>query len=112
MSKSVGVLTQKPEINVGDGVTVCGWSDRHAYTVVARTAKTLTLQRDRATLIPDFKPEFDGFHCVNNIDQDYVYERDPNGGTERAYWSDTKDGFYVRGEPVITGRHEFYDYNF
>ena len=105
-------LIQKPSIKVGDGVTVCGWSDRHAYTVIARTAKTLTIQRDRATLVPDFKPEFDGFYCVNSGDQDYVYERNPEGAVEKAYWSNRMEEFTVDGCLVKEGRREFYDYNF
>lgn len=102
---------------VGDGATVCYFSDAHAYTIIKRTAKTLTLQRDKATLKQSFKPEFivGGFcaHCTNQSEQDYDYERDPNGGIEIARWSERKKGFYVNGcLHVIPNRREFYDYNF
>lgn len=101
---------------VGDGATVCYFSDAHAYTIIKRTAKTLTLQRDKATLKPSFKPEFivGGFcaHCTNQSEQDYDYERDPNGIIETAHWSERKKGFYVNGCHVIPNRREFYDYNF
>ena len=40
---------------VGEGATVCYFSDAHAYTIIKRTAKTLTLQRDKATLKKSFK---------------------------------------------------------
>lgn len=45
-------------VKVGDGVTINLWSDRHAATVIKVTAKTVTVRRDKATLNPDFKPEF------------------------------------------------------
>lgn len=35
------------ELEVGDGVTMHLWSDAHACTIIARTSKTLTIQRDR-----------------------------------------------------------------
>ena len=105
------------QLKVGDGATVCYWTDATACTVIKRTAKTLTLRQDKATLKPSFKPEFilGGFaaHCVNQAEQDYDYEPDPNGRIFRAYWSQSKKGFYVeRTLRVIPGRHEFYDYNF
>lgn len=103
--------------NPGDGVTVNLYTDRHAYTVISRTAKTLRIQRDKATLSKDYKPEFipGGFsaHCTNNNDQRYDYERDPDGEIKTAYWSEAKCCFQVEGSLMITpGRHEFYDYNF
>lgn len=100
----------------GDGATVCWWSDQKAYTIIKRSEKTLTLQRDKATLVPEFKPEFviGGFsaHCINQHEQSYTYERDDNGEIIKAYWSEKKHGFYWNGMRVISGRHEFYDYNF
>lgn len=101
----------------GDGVTVNFYTDSHAYTVISRTAKTLRIQRDKATLAEDYKPEFipGGFaaHCINNNAQHYDYKRDPDGDIKTAYWSETKCCFQVNGCLVVTpGRHEFYDYNF
>lgn len=67
-------------VKVGDGVTINLWSDRHAATVIKVTAKTVTVRRDKATLNPDFKPEFipGGFaaHCTNQSEQSYTYEPD------------------------------------
>lgn len=101
----------------GDGVTVNYFTDSHAYTVISRTAKTLRIQRDKATLSPDYKPEFvpGGFaaHCTNNEEQRYDYERDPKGEIKTAYWSEVYCCFRVGGSLIVTpGRHEFYDYNF
>ena len=106
----------KENAEVGDGATVCYWSDRHAYTIIKRTAQSLTLQQDNATLSPEFTPEFisGGFcaHCTNQHEQKYTYEPNPEGSKIIARWSKKNNGFYWRGLRVIPGRHEFYDYNF
>lgn len=107
----------RENIKVGDGATVHYWSDAEAYTVIKRTGKTLTLRRDKATLKESFKPEFvvGGFaaHCLNQEEQEYDYEPDPDGRIVTAYWSERRKGFYVEKTlRVSAGRHEFYDYNF
>lgn len=107
------------EIEVGDGVTLRLWSDAHACTVIAKTKTTITIQRDKATLSPNFKPEWiaGGFagHCTNQDEQTYTYERDPNGQIYRCRWSE-KNGCYQTGSDgsmkITRGRREFYDYNF
>ena len=107
------------EIEVGDGVTECLYSDRHAYTVIARTRTTLTIQKDKATLDPDFKPEWvvGGFagHCTNQEEQTWSYEHDPEGAIVKCRWSE-KRGRWQTGSDgsigIIRGRHEFHDYNF
>lgn len=107
------------EIEVGDGVTMCLYSDAYACTVIAKTAKTITIQRDKATRDPNFKPEFipGGFaaHCINQEDQRWTYERNQDGEITRCYWSE-KLGMYTTGGDrsikIRLGRHEFYDYNF
>lgn len=107
------------EIAVGDGVTLHLHSDNQAHTVIARTEKTLTIQRDKATLDPDFKPEWTpgGFSaiCTNSEDQKWTYERDPQGSITRCHWSE-KCGAWRAGSDgsmaVSRGRHEHYDYNF
>lgn len=108
-------VEENREIEVGDGATYCLWSDRHACTVIAKTKTTITLQRDKATLDPKFKPERDGMYCTNNDEQSYTYERDPNGEIYKCRWSE-KNGRYQSGSDgsikVLRGRREFYDYNF
>ena len=103
------------EIAVGDGVTIRFWSDAHAGTVVRRTKKMLVVRRDKATLSPDYKPEWvvGGFSaiCLNQDEQSYTYEPDENGTEYRVYAG--RDGiFRYEGKPIRIGRHEFYDYNF
>ena len=110
---------QNREIEVGDGVTLHLWSDAYACTVIARTAKTLTIQRDKAILDPDFKPEWipGGFsaHCTNQDEQEYTYERNPKGETYRCTWSEKYGRFQHGGDgsmSISRGRYEFHDYNF
>lgn len=107
------------EIEVGDGVTICYYSDRHACTVIARTKCSLTIQRDKAILDPNFKPEWvaGGFagHCTNAEEQSYTYERDPNGEIYKCNWSEKNGRFQYGSDGSIRirrGRHEYYDYNF
>lgn len=107
------------EIEVGDGVTMYLWSDAHACTVIAKTAKTITIQRDKAIRDPNFTPEWipGGFSaiCTNSDEQSWTYERNPDGEIIRCRWSE-KNGRYQTGSDgsikIGIGRHEHYDYNF
>ena len=104
-------------IKVGDGVTVWLWSDRHAATVIKVTKSSVTVQQDKAILDPNFKPEWipGGFagHCVNQDEQTYTYERDPNGRIYTFRWSNKYGQYGQPGDLTLgKGRHEFYDYNF
>ena len=107
------------EIEVGDGVTMYLWSDAHACTVIAKTAKTITIQRDKAIRDPIFTPEWvpGGFSaiCTNSDEQSWTYERNPDGEIIRCRWSE-KNGRYQTGSDgsikIGIGRHEHYDYNF
>ena len=104
-------------IKVGDGVTVHLYSDAHAATVIKVTACSVTVQYDKATLDPNFKPEWiaGGFaaHCTNQDEQTYTYERNPKGRIETYRWSNRYGSYGTPGNLRLTkGRHEFYDYNF
>lgn len=103
-------------IKVGDGVTVCYYTDRHAYTVIKRTKCTVTIQRDIATLDKNFKPQFigGGFtgHCINQDEQTYTYEPNPNGFKMVFRWSEKYGQFRNKSLKLIKGRREFFDYNF
>ena len=105
------------DVQIGDGVTICLWSDMYAATIIKKTDRTVTVQRDKAILDPNFKPEWipGGFagHCTNQDEQTYTYERDPNGELYRFHWSDKHCTYGRPGNlRLIKGRHEFYDYNF
>lgn len=102
---------------VGDGVTVCGYSDRRVYTIVDRPAKNrIVIQRDTVTIVADRRLwRVGGFaaHCPNPHDVDYSYKRDLTGETRVATLR--KDGTWrIAGtkERVIAGRAEFDDVNF
>lgn len=103
---------------VGDGVTMHLWSDAHAGTITKVTKTSVTVQRDHATLNPDFKPEVvpGGFvgHCTNQNEQSYTYERNESGTEYTFRWSNKFNRFQntKTGMRLSKGRHEFYDYNF
>jgi len=122
---------------VGDGATLCGWSDRHAYTVIAVTPQSITLQRDKATLLNGFnsgEPDAlimtpGGFAGHTEGTQRYSYEPNPNGEIcvarmkkkLRKVWTEGEDGKYSYvthphfmncSSTVVPGRSENYDYNF
>lgn len=116
MAEEIKKQSFKDTAKVGDGATVVYWTDRHAYTIIKRTANTLTLRRCKAILSPDFKPDFiPGGFCgtvINQDEQSYTYEEDEKGRVVKAYWSDKYKCFRFGGLRVVPGRHEFYDYNF
>jgi hypothetical protein len=108
-------------VEVGMGATVSLWSDAYAYTIieVKRNGKQIVMQRDKATRINREKDTFEpgGFfgHTENPDGQKWEYEPNPHGNTAVANWSEKRKRFYVsgpQGNPVSSGRHEHYDYNF
>jgi hypothetical protein len=107
------------EFKVGDGATQWIGTDGRAYTVikVSPSGKTITLQRDKATIDPAFKPDFHpgGFvgHVSNQHDQRWTCEPDPSGQVITARL--TTRGWKTPGSTradIRPGRREFYDYNF
>jgi hypothetical protein len=117
IDRQAELLLTPATVNVGDGVTVNLWSDAHAATVIKKTKTTVTVQYDKATLDPNWKPEWipGGFagHCVNQDEQTYTYERNPNGRIETYHWSNKYCSYGQPGNLRLTkGRREFYDYNF
>lgn len=92
-------------VQVGDGVTICYYTDREAGTIIKRTKNTITYQQDKAIRIDD--------NGMNDC-QEYRYERDPNGKIEVYHWSN-KYGCFRNSKNhlyVIYGRHEYFDYSF
>lgn len=102
----------------GQGVTMHLFSDSHAGTVVKVTKSTITVQRDKATIDPNFRPNFTpgGFagHATNNNEQTYTYERDEQGEKTVFRWSNKYKRYIhtASGRKLTKGRREFYDYNF
>lgn len=100
----------------GDGASIRLCTDAHAYTVirVSPSGKTITLQRVKATLDPEWKPEVisGGFagHTANNHEQRWICEPDPDGAVTTARF--TRRGWMRTGQRVTHGYYEHYDYNF
>lgn len=117
-------------LNVGDGASVSLWTDVEAYTIVKKTATTITLRADTATLINGAELVFHagGFaaHCDNQHVQRYSYEANPNGreikislrrwtdeeGNERRKWKKSGTKTFEQGGNAYAGRSAFHDYNF
>ena len=99
-----------------DSATIHLYTDSHAYSIIKRAAKTITLQRDKATLKKSWKPNMipGGFsaYCTNQYSQEYDYERDPDGATVTCRWSEKYHNYVYKNLTIYPGRHEFYDYNF
>ena len=86
----------------GDGVHVRLWTDIHSCTVIRRTEKTVTIQRDRAT-----HPAGSGAYS-----NEWVLEPDPEGYTETYRWSEKRQRFVRENRVLGIGREEYYDYEF
>jgi len=121
-TKAMRLARNKPA--VGDGATIHHYSDSTPQTVIAVSAngKTITLQRDKATLLNGFnsgEPDAltftpGGFFGHTEGVQRYSYERDLDGPTTKATLR--KDGTWrvSRSTERVTigARHKYYDYNF
>lgn len=110
---------------VGDGATVLLWTDRQAGTIIEATEKTVTWQRDKATLVNGMNSdaadkltfEAGGFFGHTSGTQRYEYEADEQGATQT--FTLRKNGAWVaagqpmkNGRRLVAGRSEKYDYNF
>lgn len=116
---------QASELKIGDGATYNGYSDSQAGTIIAKTAKTITWQRDKATLLNGTESgekdalEFaaGGFLGHTSGTQRYSYERDTDGITRKftlrsnGRWIIT-GGNARTGGSLSAGRNEHYDFNF
>lgn len=109
----------QPAPKVGDGATICHWSDRHAGTVIGWDGKTVTVQKDKATRVDK---------GMMTDCQSYTYEADPNG-TVFCFKKDSKGKWRAMHHNPDTGklfmspkgngaglwlgvRDEHYDYSF
>ena len=111
-------MTQTNIKNLPEGRTYWtefGWTDRHPWVEVRRTAKTVTLSPVNVARDPDWKPEFHqgGFsaHCSNQRDQTWLFDGIDNEITVTVRL--TKRGWRQGGIGFREGyaRHH-YDYNF
>lgn len=101
--------TETRTFTVGDGATMCYWSDRRAATVVAvsPSGRQVTVQADRAV-----RTDKNGqSEC-----QTYEYHRNPEGAvytfTLRKNGRYVRAGDSMRGTTLAHGRHEYTDPSF
>lgn len=106
-------------LEVGDHAHVCCYSDIEPCTVIKKTAMTVTVRYDKATMNGTWKPEFDigGFcaHCVNNDDQKNAWdiEEDPDGRVETFRFRKSVGGYRNKcDEKLYPEWAKKYDYNF
>lgn len=91
---------------VGDGGTICLYTDRHAATVIGVSASGKTIQVQR-----DFAKRTD----KNGMSESQEYEYSPNPNGEIIEFRMTNSGVYKDkyGLSFYPGdRREYYDYNF
>ena len=111
-----GEIVESVTVAIGEGVHELWHTDIHSWTVIdmSASAKTLTIQRDKATRLDDPEIVPGGFsgRCTNNRSIKYNIEPDPAGQVTKARLR--KDGRYYTtgGRRIEPGRFEFYDYNF
>lgn len=118
------------DLDIGDGVSVSSYTDITAYTIVKKTATTITLRADKSTLINREELQFHtgGFmaHCSNQEAQRYSYEQDADGmvikislrkwldeeGNVRRKWKQAKTRTFEMGGNAYAGRRAYRDFNF
>lgn len=119
-------ITKTAELAVGDGATYTSWTDSQAGTIIAKTAKAITWQRDKATLLNGANSDeadaltfaAGGFCGHTSGTQRYEYERDTDGATRKftkranGKWKLTGAATRSAGATLTAGRHEHYDFNF
>jgi hypothetical protein len=106
----------QPEPEIGMGVTILSWTDRHAATIVHVGSKLVVVQEDKAT-----RTDKNGMsEC-----QEYTYERNPNGPRytfrreKNGYWTEvcwnpeTNRWRKTNGHGLRIGeRNEYRDFSF
>jgi len=95
------------DLEPGDGVTICYYSDRKPATIlsISKNRSKITIQMDKTTL----KTTYDG---GSGDDQDWTIERDEEGKICAAHWSESKRCYTTNGNPVVPERHKYHDYCF
>lgn len=96
---------------VGDGATICGWTDRHAATIVevSKSGKAVAVQYDHAKRTD-----------ANGMSESQTYEYSANPEGRKEVYTLRKNGAWVKqGEPLKDGgrisigaRNSYYDFSF
>jgi hypothetical protein len=87
---------------VGDGVTICGWTDRTPATIIKLSSCTITVQED------NFKRTDN-----NGMSESQTYEYSANPDGNILIFRKTKKGWTRKGYSLsLCGRNRYYDYSF
>jgi hypothetical protein len=96
------------DADAADAATVNGWSDRNPATIVKRTAKTITIQRDNTAHMSG--EGHDAY--ANGKGQVVVFTRDYDAPLERytlrrnGRW--IRSGESLRGRSLTVGHRDYY----
>ena len=119
MFRPYTVPADHKDFQVGDQAHICLYTDIEPYTVIERKGKRIKLQKAKATLDPNYKPEripggFAG-HCTNNHDQKWIITANPKGAITEGYLGNDNE-WYEKGSNrrtiISQGYVKFHDYNF
>jgi len=109
-------ITNIKNLPKGRYVTECLYSDSHAWKVIKKTKRTMTVAAVEVERDPEWKPEIHagGFagHCSNQHQQTWLFSR-VNRDLTTTIRLNKKGQWVHKGTRFIRGvAKEFYDYNF
>lgn len=105
-----------PEPEVGMGVTMLGWTDRHAGTIVEVNNKKryIAVTEDHAKRIDnngisesqeyEYTPDFNGYRIY--------YRKDRKGEWRMCFYNENKRLVFGRGGLIVGHREKYHDYSF
>lgn len=94
--------TVNPAANIGDGVTILGWTDRTAGTIIKVTPTQIHVREDNAKRIDK-----------NGMSESQTYEYTPDPDGKVHVFRRTKKGYRCNGRGLRIGsRDAYYDYSF
>jgi hypothetical protein len=95
-----------------DAATINGWSDRYPATIIKRTAKTITIQRDRTSNLSSRESIDSGQSFAQGRGDLTIFERDYDAGMET--YTLRKNGRWIRrgssmnGPSLTLGHRSYY----
>ena len=110
----------KPNENLKPYFSKISWSDVNPFELVRTRANTIAVIRPmKVEKHPDWSPEIipGGFtgHCVNQEEQKWLYESDPEGYEIEVRWSKARNAWFDKGGNKYYNANEpkyIYDFNF
>ena len=119
MKEKAERLAEIDNLEVGDGVTIAGYTDQKCYTIVEKIGRTqMLVQEDTAKRLHeagDLGPMVGGFACHFAEQHKQRWEVTPNPDGAIVKITRRGNGWGQKGSKtanVRAGRNYFYDYNF